>query len=211
MLEFIARGGIVMIPIAALSVVALALIGEKAVVLASAGRYRGDLAAHAVEMLRKGARTELVREITGLRAPEARVLLAGVGPVALGSAERGTLMETEASRVMARLEERVGWLSSIANVATLLGLLGTVTGMIRAFAGVKAAGYSNPTVLSGGISEALITTAAGLAVAIPSLVCYHLFANAVSRAATRMELAAASILAYMAERTPAARLTRPAR
>jgi biopolymer transport protein ExbB len=120
------------------------------------------------------------------------------------------MMQAEASRIMAEMEQRVSWLSSIANVAMLLGLLGTVTGMIGAFASVRAAGYSNPTVLSGGISEALISTAAGLVVAIPSLVAYHLFAHAIGRAATRMELAAADLLAYLAQAAPAAVRDRPA-
>jgi biopolymer transport protein ExbB len=205
MLSFIARGGIVMIPIAALSVAAVALIVEKIAVLVRHPPYRGDAGSHAAEMLRAGRGAELVEEMRLERAPEARVILAGLSPQSLGRQEREALMEVEAVRVMASMEDRVSWLSSIANIATLLGLLGTVTGMIRAFAGVKAAGYSNPTVLSGGISEALITTAAGLVVAVPSLLAYHLFANAVGRAATRMELAAASVVSYMAETAHVAR------
>jgi biopolymer transport protein ExbB len=208
MLDFIFRGGVVMIPIAVLSVAAVALIVEKAFVLRRFPAYRGDAGAHAVELLRAGGASRLVAELAQDRAPEARVLHAGLAPRSLPRDERETLMETEAARIMSSLEERVSWLSSIANISTLLGLLGTVTGMIGAFAGVQAAGYSNPTVLSGGISEALITTAAGLIVAIPSLLSYHLFANAIGRTATRMELAASTVIGYLAERAPAARSAR---
>lgn len=210
MLEFVLRGGVVMIPIVALSVAAVALIVEKTLVLRRHPPFRGDAGAHAVELLRGGGSARLVQELAADRSPEARVLLAGLAPRSLPRAEREALMDAEAARVMAALEERVSWLSSIANIATLLGLLGTVTGMIGAFAGVKAAGYSNPTVLSGGISEALVTTAAGLVVAIPSLMCYHYFANAIGRTATRMELAASHVTAFLAERLPAARTTKPA-
>jgi len=200
MLEFILRGGGVMAPIALLSVAAVALIVEKALLLRRYPVHPGDLGLHAVELMRSGAMPALLEQLRSDRSPEARVLRAGLEPGSLPRSEREALMAAEAARVMAALEERVSWLSSIANVATLLGLLGTVTGMIRAFAGVKAAGYSNPTVLSGGISEALITTAAGLIVAIPSLVGYHLFANAIGRAATRMELSASRLGAAMAAR-----------
>jgi biopolymer transport protein ExbB len=210
MLEFVARGGIVMIPIALLSLVAVALIVEKAVVLARHRPYRGDAGARAVELLRAGSAAMLLEELRASRSPEARVLRAGVEPPTMAREGREALMEAEATRVMAALEERVSWLSAIANVATLLGLLGTVTGIIRAFASVKAVGYSNPAVLSGGISEALITTAAGLVVAVPSLLSYHVFANAVSRSATNMELAAAALTSFLAETAAAPRAPRSA-
>lgn len=205
MLAFIARGGIVMIPIALLSLVAVALIVEKAVVLGRHPPYPGDAGLRAVELLRTGESAALLEELRASASPEARVLRAGLAPGGMGREGREALMEAEATRVMAVIEERVSWLSAIANVATLLGLLGTVTGIIRAFAAVQAAGYSNPTVLAGGISVALITTAGGLVVAVPSLVSYHLFANAVSRTATRMELAAAALTGFLAETSAASR------
>ena len=72
------------------------------------------------------------------------------------------------------LEKHVGILSTIANLTPLLGLLGTVSGMIKTFNVISLQGVGNPALLAGGISEALITTATGLSVAIPTLVCYRI-------------------------------------
>ncbi|MCX8123149.1 MAG: MotA/TolQ/ExbB proton channel family protein [Spirochaetes bacterium] len=74
------------------------------------------------------------------------------------------------------LEERLNWLAIIGNIAPLLGLLGTVTGMIKVFMGIQnMQGQVNPSALAGGVWEALITTAAGLIVAIPTIIAYHYF------------------------------------
>ncbi|MGB4270103.1 MAG: MotA/TolQ/ExbB proton channel family protein [Spirochaetota bacterium] len=74
------------------------------------------------------------------------------------------------------LEQRLNWLAIIGNIAPLLGLLGTVTGMIKVFMGIQnMQGQVNPQALAGGIWEALITTAAGLIVAIPTIIAYHYF------------------------------------
>lgn len=74
------------------------------------------------------------------------------------------------------LEQRLNWLAIIGNIAPLLGLLGTVTGMIKVFMGIQnMQGQVNPSALAGGIWEALVTTAAGLIVAIPTIIAYHYF------------------------------------
>ena len=72
-----------------------------------------------------------------------------------------------------RLTRHLGILETVAAVAPLLGLLGTVTGMIRVFAAISAQGLGNAETLSGGISEAMVTTAAGLIVGIPALVAHN--------------------------------------
>ena len=72
------------------------------------------------------------------------------------------------------LEKHLVWLATIAQVAPLLGLLGTVLGMIRMFTSISYAGLGDPQALSGGISEAMITTALGLGIGIPALVAYNL-------------------------------------
>jgi biopolymer transport protein ExbB len=82
-------------------------------------------------------------------------------------------VEDTGRHVVHRLERFLNTLGTIALISPLLGLLGTVSGMIRAFTAITAQGVGNPTVLAGGIAEALITTAAGLTVAIPSLIAYR--------------------------------------
>jgi biopolymer transport protein ExbB len=105
-------------------------------------------------------------------------------------------MESQAMRSADQLEKHVAYLASIANLATLLGLLGTVTGMIVSFLNLKVSGVSDPALLAGGISQALITTAAGLTVAIPSLLFFHVFRQKVNRTLARMEIGASELLTF---------------
>ena len=103
-------------------------------------------------------------------------------------------------REIAALERHVSYLQGIANIATLLGLLGTVVGMIAAFVNMRNAGSADLTILSGGIAQALITTAAGLAVAIPSALFHHLFVTHVQRTVARLNIAVSELTAYFAAR-----------
>ncbi len=96
-------------------------------------------------------------------------------------------LEALRDHALDRMERYVSLLSGVGNVATLLGLFGTVSGMITAFSRMNATGISDPYVLAGGISRALVTTAAGLAVAIPASLAQHFFDMLVERHAERME------------------------
>jgi len=90
-------------------------------------------------------------------------------------------LEALGEKYLGRMERNLPILNGIGNVATLMGLFGTVAGMITVFSRMNAAGSSDPYVLAGGISKALITTAAGLAVAIPTMLALHLFEAIVAR------------------------------
>lgn len=92
------------------------------------------------------------------------------------------------------------WLSTIAQVAPLLGLLGTVLGMIRMFASISVAGLGDPHALSGGISEAMFTTAIGLVVGIPTLVAYNVLAARSENLVTEIEAHATHLIAKLRER-----------
>ena len=96
-------------------------------------------------------------------------------------------IEDAGRHVVHDLERYLGMLGTIAAISPLLGLLGTVTGMIRTFKAITLAGVGNPTAMAGGISEALITTAAGLLVAIPALVAYRYLRGRVDALVIRME------------------------
>ncbi|VDA99831.1 MotA/TolQ/ExbB proton channel family protein [Olavius algarvensis spirochete endosymbiont] len=90
-------------------------------------------------------------------------------------------LEALREKYLGRMERNLPILNGIGNVATLMGLLGTVAGMITVFSRMNATGSSDPYVLAGGISQALVTTAAGLAVAIPAMLALHLFEAIVGR------------------------------
>ena len=96
-------------------------------------------------------------------------------------------LEAARDRHLDRMEKNLGLISGVANVSTLMGLFGTVAGMISAFARMNQTGNSDPYVLAGGISQALVTTAAGLAVAIPAMLALHLLENLAERHSDRME------------------------
>ena len=155
-----------------------------------------DLGRHIIDHLKEREIDEVEQELEAKYSPEALVLYAGF-KVRNGTLENiNRQMESQALRCTAELEKNIPHLSSIANLATLIGLLGTVTGMIISFMNMQTSGISDPAVLAGGISQALITTAAGLSVAIPSLLFYNLFNQAVNRAISRMEIAAAELTSF---------------
>jgi len=208
LLAFLVQGGIVLIPIVALSVVAVALIVQKAVYFVHIREPEADLGAYVIDRLRAGKAGLMLLELEGRRSPEARVLLAGLKARKEGQHQDtvGLRMDSQAKRSADELESNVAYLASIANLATLLGLLGTVAGMIVSFFNLRASGVSDPALLAGGISQALITTAAGLTVAIPCLLFYHVFRQKVNRTLSRVEIAATDLLSYLSRQ----RQSRPA-
>jgi biopolymer transport protein ExbB len=117
----------------------------------------------------------------------ARVLKAGLTRHEAGPDEIEKALEAAGQFEANGLSSNVRGLGVIANLAPMLGFLGTVTGMIKAFQAIAAAGTSNPSLVASGISEALLTTAAGLLVGIPSLALFHFFRGRVDRFVTEME------------------------
>ena len=175
MFEIVKAGGILMVPILLCSVVALAIIGERLWSLQRGRVTPGDLLArvwhrHRVRELDR-------KEIDSLRdsSPLGRVLAAGLVNRDHPREVMKDAIEETGRQVAMELERYLNTLGTIASITPLLGLLGTVIGMIKVFSAITAEGVGNPTVLAGGISEALITTATGLSVAIPALIFYRYF------------------------------------
>ena len=183
--EWIELGGPVVVVLLALSLVALTIIIYKAVQFRGLGRR--DFAERALEAHARG-------DVDGARAALARVNhpLAEVLAVALGDGGAESRVREETARVGAAhleaLRAHLGLLNLIATSSPLLGLLGTVIGMIEAFRQLEAAASRvDPSVLSGGIWEALVTTAVGLAVAIPAAAAAYVLEARVERLGHRME------------------------
>ncbi|PWE33259.1 flagellar motor protein MotA [Maritimibacter sp. 55A14] len=200
---FLDKGGVAIWVIAALSVATLALILWKTWRLMVLGAWAGARAERAVALWqgrdRDGARKVLAGRL-GLRARLVRAAMA-----ALEDGLPETAAREETTRVARGLlaEARTGLraLELIATIAPLLGLLGTVLGMIEAFQTLEESGTrADPAALAGGIWEALLTTAAGMAVAIPAALALGWFESVAARAqhdmedlATRLFLAAARV------------------
>ena len=122
-----------------------------------------------------------------LSSPLGTILAAGIGNSGHGREVMKDSIEEAASQVIHELEKHLAPLGTIAAIAPLLGLLGTVIGMIKVFTAIMIEGTGNASVLAGGISEALITTAAGLTVAIPAMIFHRYFERRVDSLVVEME------------------------
>lgn len=127
-------------------------------------------------------------------SPAGRILLAGLERHDEGSERVMKAIENVGLIQMAGLESGLVWLATIANVAPLLGFLGTVIGMIQAFQNIEAAGEVEATLVAGGIKVALITTATGLAIAIPINIMHNYFVTRVDRLVIDMEESAQKMI-----------------
>ena len=186
MLELIQAGGWLMLPILACSVFALAIIIER---LWSLRRAR-VLPARLVETLRHWRESGQIDQISLdklLESPLGRIVAAGLLNRAQGREIIKERIEDTGHHVVHQLERFLNTLGTIAAITPLLGLLGTVVGMIEVFTVISVQGSGNTELLAGGISKALITTAAGLTVAIPSLLFYRYFRGKVDELVVRME------------------------
>ena len=117
----------------------------------------------------------------------AQILLAGLDKHEEGTERVLTAIENEGMIQMSRLESGLVWLATIANVAPLLGFLGTVAGMIIAFGAIELAGEVDATLVAGGIKVALITTATGLTIAIPVNIAHNYFVSKIDSMVIEME------------------------
>jgi len=173
-IDLIEKGGMVMYPILICSIIALAVFLERLWVLRRQKIIPDDFILAIEERLKrqniKGAMDLCEKDHSSI----AKVFLSGLKNVDKGMWLVKEAIEERGGREGVILEKRVGLLSTIAQLTPLLGLLGTVSGMIKTFNVIALQGVGNPAMLAGGISEALITTAAGLSVAIPALVCYRI-------------------------------------
>jgi len=187
MIDLIVKGGILMIPIIICSIMALAVFFERLWVLRREHIIPEEFIRQVEELLKKQKISEAIFLCQSDVSSIARIFLAG-----LKNAQKGMWLVKEAiegkgSREATILEKNVDLLSTIANLTPLMGLLGTVSGMIKTFDAISAQGIGNPAPLAGGIAEALITTAAGLCIAIPALVCYRFLKDKASALIFEME------------------------
>jgi biopolymer transport protein ExbB len=173
MLEIVKAGGWLMVPIVVASIVAVAIFFERLWTLQRKRVVPANLTNEIWELVRQNQLDSRQIARVAQSSPLGEVLAAGL---AHRHAPREVIKESiedSGRHAVHELERYLGPLGTIAAISPLLGLLGTVSGMIRTFTALTAGGAGNPSVLAGGISEALITTAAGLTVAIPALIAYR--------------------------------------
>lgn len=197
LMEFLARGGPALWLIAALSVITLTLILWKVWRFLNSGAWAGHATRNAVTEWVRGNRDAALAGLAGRRGLRARLALAAMearADASLSDAHAREETAREAKVILHEARSGLRALELIATIAPLIGLLGTVLGMIEAFQALQDSGSSaDPAVLAGGIWEALLTTAAGMAVAIPAAMALSWFESVVENVQADMEDAATRI------------------
>jgi len=188
MIELFIRGGPVMWPILFLSLVSLTITIERGLFWWREKRRRDEAAVELIfEMVKQGDLDGALEKGRDASDPIARVLAAGLRERDFGFREG---MEIEAGNRVEQMKRGLTALDTIITMAPLLGILGTVTGIITSFDFLGSSGIQEPQAVIGGIAEALLTTAAGLVVALLSIIPFNYFASRVDRAARTFEKAA---------------------
>lgn len=187
MWDLIKAGGWMMLPIVLSSVFALAICLERAWALRTSRVAPPDLLAQVWKWIKSNQMDS--NKLKELRAssPLGEILAAGILNSKHGREIMKESIEEVGSHVVHHMEKYLTLLGTLAVISPLLGLLGTVVGIINAFMAVTASGLGDPTALAGGISMALVTTAGGLVVAIPAMVMHRYFVRHIATLSVDME------------------------
>lgn len=182
LLQMLFDGGFVMIPITLLSLLAIYVIAERWRVLSNSRMDNQRFLESLEDILKSGDMNKAQRYCDEMDKPFARIMKQGIRRLGRPIQDIDDAIKSAGKREVHLLEKKMDWLATIAGVAPLLGFLGTVTGMIQAFQQIQTLeGNVNPSVLAGGIWEALITTASGLAVGIIAYGFYNYLLGRMNR------------------------------
>lgn len=191
--KYIIEGGLfIMVPLVVLLLIGLTYIIERFVALAKAKINTADFLTKIRAALKNKNVKEAVQVCETFKGPIASILKTGLMKFGDPKEEIEKSMENAAMHEIARLERGLPVLSSISNLAPILGFLGTVTGMINSFDALSQ--LNDPGAVAAGISQALITTAGGLIVAVPTLLAYSYFTTRVNAFIREIESASAVLM-----------------
>ena len=195
LVDIIFKGGVIMWPIMLCSVVGLAITIERFFALRRADIDTREFMDIMRQVLRQNRIREAIEICDETEAPVSRIMKAGILKHDRSKEDIREAIEDAGRFEIPRLERHLSALATCANIAPLLGLLGTVSGMIKAFAQIQnLRGQVSPSDLAEGIGNALITTAAGLTVAIPILVVYNYFVSRVDSMVIEMEISSSELV-----------------
>jgi biopolymer transport protein ExbB len=187
MVEIVKSGGWLMAPIILCAILTMGIILERFWTLQQKRVIPEDLTSKVWGWVKKDSLDQRQIQTLHQGSPLGQILAAGL---INRDRERSVMkdsIEDTGRHVVHELERYLDTLGTVAAISPLLGLLGTVFGMIEVFAAIMTQGIGNPTVLAGGIAQALITTAAGLTVAIPALIGHRYYRNRVDTLVVNME------------------------
>lgn len=197
MWELISAGGWLMLPILLSSVIAVAIIIERLWTLRTSRIAPPNLLGQVWRWVKDGQLDAVKLKTLRADSPLGEILAAGLANARHGREIMKECIQEAASKVIHEMERYLNTLGTIAAITPLLGLLGTVIGMIDVFSAIMTQGTGNTGVLAGGISKALITTAAGLTVAIPALFFHRFFVRRVDELVVSMEQEATRLVEVM--------------
>lgn len=204
MFELIQKGGPVMYPIILCSVIAFAIVIERIYYLYKAKVDTKDFINNIDITIKRNRIAEAIKICDKTPGPIGRIIKAGILKHDRTRQEIRESVEDAGHQEVPMLEKHISLLATIGHVSPLLGLLGTVTGMVRAFQIIqeKSASFNpvSPGDLAGGIWEALLTTVAGLIVAIPTVVAYNYLVNRVDEFVLDMERSATEVINILSQR-----------
>ncbi|MFA5093999.1 MAG: MotA/TolQ/ExbB proton channel family protein [Candidatus Omnitrophota bacterium] len=203
-MEWIIRGGPMMVPILLCSFLAFAVIVERLMFLRTIAvntrKFMGEIS----YSLKRNRADEAIEMCDKSRGPLPRVLKAGILKYDRPKGDIKEAIEDAALHEIPGIEKNIGILATIAQISPLLGLLGTVLGLVEVFQKIQenaaASLPSTPVDLSSGIWEALIATVAGLVVAIPAITAYNYFVNKVNYLIREMEISATDLVNILVEK-----------
>ena len=197
LLTLFADGGWMMYPLVLCSMIALGVIIAKYLTLFQASRGTKRVLRDVEELAAEGDVDAAMQLAHSTPGPVSAILLAGLRRIqakTLGAGELEAAVATTGTIELGFLERGLVILATIANVAPLMGFLGTVAGMILAFAAIEAAGTVDATLVAGGIKVALLTTACGLVIAVPVNIAYNFFVTRIDKLIVNMEVGAAKVI-----------------
>ncbi len=201
MIDFFAKGGVLVIPIVGCSVLALAIFLERLIRYSRMGSRGAGLAERVAELLKDGKETEAQNVAEESKSPMGRVLTRAMEVSKRNRDMLQTVINNAIDDEVRNLSTYIQTLATIGNIAPLLGLLGTVIGMIKAFMVIQEMGGKvNAAVLAGGIWEAMLTTALGLAVALPTMVAHSYLIARVRRYEAKLENGSVAFMKEITEK-----------
>ncbi len=188
MLDVFEKGGFLMYPIFICSLIAITIFFERMFYLKSIKTKSKRFVLRVKNLVKKGSIELAISACRKSPTPISQIMLAGLMKFGRGRDEMKEAIEDSANQEIPVLEKNLSTLSTIGNITPLLGLLGTVFGMVKAFNVIAVMGVGKPEALAGGISEALLTTAFGLSIAIPTIVVFNYLSHRVDKLIRDMEV-----------------------
>ena len=201
MVDIVRAGGLLMVPIILCAIIAMGIVLERFWTLKKTRVIPEDLTSKVWGWVEKDALDQSQIQTLHQGSPRGQILAAGLSNRDRDRVIMKDSIEDTGRHVVHEMERYLDTLGTIAAITPLLGLLGTVIGMVKVFTAITTHGVGDPTVLAGGIAEALITTGAGLSVAIPALIGYRYYRNRIDTLVVDMEKEAIKLVEALHRRT----------